>query len=116
MTRTQTTTLSAAERRPLGSGIVAFRDVALCDRFDHEVAIVTDGQRAYTYGISPTRGRNAGRVLRSSVILVATCQQDDAHGDPCDGQVTWALDTDGCWGADGDALALLARFGQPVEQ
>lgn len=109
------TTLSAAERRPLGSGLVAFRDVALCDRMHHEVAIVTDGQRAYTYGIDPHRGRNAGTVLRSSVILTAACQQDDRDGDPCDGQVTWALDTDGCWGADGDALALLARFGRGVE-
>jgi hypothetical protein len=100
----------------LGSGLVAFRAVALCDRMDHEVAIVTDGQRAYTYGIDPTRGRNAGTVLRSNVLLTARCQQDDRHGDPCDGEVTWALDTDGAWGADGDALAVLARFGQAVEQ
>lgn len=104
------------EKRALGSGLVAFRDVALCDRMDHEVAIVTDGQKAYTYGLSETRGRNAGIVCRSNVVLTAACLQDDRHGDPCDGQVTWALDTDGCWGADGDALALLARFGKPVEQ
>jgi hypothetical protein len=110
------TTLSDTERRPLGAGLVAFRDVALCDRLDHEVAIVTDGQRAYTYGISPTRGRDAGQVSRSSVILSARCLQDDTHGDPCDGHVTWALDTNGCWGADGDAMTLLARHGQAVER
>lgn len=101
----------------LGTGLVAFRDIALCDRLDHEVAVVTDGQRAYTYGISETDGTNAGTVCRSGVILTAACQQPTGRdGDPCDGQVTWALDTDGGWGADGDALALLARFGQAVEQ
>jgi hypothetical protein len=42
--------------------------------------------------------------------------QDDRHGDPCDGSVTWALDTSGCWGADADALMLLARLGKAVEQ
>lgn len=113
------TTLSRAERRPLGSGIVAFRDVALCDRMDHEVVIVTDGQRAYTYGLDDRNGTNAGTVCRSSVILTAACQQPMGAretSDPCDGQVTWALDTEGCWGGDGDAITLLARFGQPVEQ
>jgi len=105
------------ESRVLGSGLVAFRDIALCDRMDHEVALVTDGQRAYTYGLSPTDGTEAGQIVRSSVIMVAACQQPTGrHGDPCDGQVTWALDTEGCWGADGDALALLARFGRAVEQ
>lgn len=101
----------------LGARLVAFRDVALCDHLAHEVAIVTDGQTAYTYGISPTDGTDAGQASRSGVILTAACQQPTGRdGDPCDGQVTWALDTDGCWGADADALTLLAAHGQAVDQ
>lgn len=100
----------------LGARLVAFRDVALCDRADHEVAIVTDGHTAYAWGIG-TQSTDAGTVVRVSVALSARCQQPTGHdGEPCDGLVTWTLDTAGCWGADADALATLAAFGQAVER
>lgn len=104
------------EHRRLGAGLVAFRDIALCDRADHQVALVTDGRTAYAYGTG-TQGADTGPVLRSSVILTTRCAQPTGpDGDPCDGLVTWALDTEGCWGGDGDALTLLAAHGQPVER
>lgn len=107
----------------LGAGLVAFRDVALCDRRSHEVAIVTDGRTAYAYPIdsrSPVYEDTA--VARVGVTLTAACplaggsaSYGDSDPDQCDGTLTWRLDADHGWGADGDALALLARFGQVVE-
>jgi hypothetical protein len=39
-----------------------------------------------------------------------------AYDDRCDGTLTWRLDTDSAWGADGDASRLLTAYGQQVER
>lgn len=100
----------------LGTALVAFRSVALCDRHDHELAIVTDGSRAYVYPLDDhamVAGSTA--VARVGVTLTAACSLDVAYDDRCDGELSWRLDTDGDWGADGDAIALLTAFGKPVQ-
>lgn len=101
----------------LGTGLVTFRDVALCDRHAHEVALITDGRRAYVYPVDD-RAEVAGEtaVARVGVTLTAACPLAVAYDDRCAGDLTWRLDTDTTWGADGDALALLARFGRQVER
>lgn len=95
----------------LGTALVAFRSVALCDRHDHELAIVTDGSRAYVYPLDDdamVAGSTA--VARVGVTLTAACPLD------CDGDLTWRLDTDTAWGVDGDAARLLTAYGQQVER
>lgn len=109
MTRTQTTTL--------GTPLVAFRDVALCDRREHEVAIATDGQRAYVYPIDPRTPVFEDTVVhRDGVTLTADCPCPGQGEDQCDGRLTWTLDTAGSWGADADSLRLLVSYGIGVEQ
>lgn len=118
MTRTQTA--------PLPQPLTAMSDVELCDRHQHEVAIVTDGQRAYVYPLDGANVMGDTIVARTGVTLTASCPVamaphcygSAADFDPvqCDGQVTWRIDTEGTWGADADALRLLVAYGTGVEQ
>lgn len=109
MTRTQTAPLT------LGTRLVALRDIAVCDTPtgpQHEVVCVTDGQHAYVYPLDDrTQVEGDTIVCRMGVTLEATCP---ATG--CIGRVSWRLDADHGWGADGDALRLLTAYGQQVEQ
>lgn len=99
----------------LGAPLTVFREVSLCDRREHEVAIATDGQRAYVY---PVEGNTVHEpvVSRTGVTLTAACPavMGEAEAE-CDGYVTWRLDGEHGWGADADAQRLLVAYGTGVE-
>lgn len=103
----------------LGARLVAFTDVAVCDRYPgHEVTIVSDGTTAYAWG----QTTDAGTVLRDGVTLTAACRQPSGprfmgeDADPCEGEVTWRLDAEGTWTGDAEVLETLAAYGQAVER
>lgn len=106
----------------LGTPLAVVTDVALCDRRQHELALVTDGQRAYVYPIdsrSPVYEDTV--VCRTGVTLTARCPLAGAHTfdadpDQCEGTLTWRMDAEGVWGVDADAQRLLAAYGLQVEQ
>lgn len=100
----------------LGQPLAVFSSVALCDRHDHEVVVVSDGQRAYVYPLNDgaeVLGDTA--VGRVGVTLTASCPVAVAYDDGCDGSLAWRL-SDSEWTADADARRLLAAFGRGVEQ
>lgn len=105
-----------------GTPLAVVTDVALCDRREHELAIVTDGQRAYVYPIDSRSPVHEDTIVqRTGVTLTARCPlaggpSHDADPDQCDGTLTWRMDAEGVWGADADALRLLTAYGFGVEQ
>lgn len=99
-------------------------DVALCDRRSHELAIITDGQRAYVYPVDSRSPVHEDTIVnRTGVTLTARCplaggsaSYGDSDPDQCDGTLTWRMDAEGVWGVDADALRLLTAYGFGVEQ
>lgn len=101
----------------LGAPLVVYSAIAICDnRHDHEARLITDGHRAYAYGIEPGATDAAPVARWDTGAYEATCRQPTPHdGDPCDGALTWEP-TEGDWNADAESLDLLARYGQPVQR
>lgn len=97
----------------LSGPVAIFTDTALCDRHpQHEVTIVTDGRTAYTYG-----NYEAGQVVRAGVVLTAACEQPSRGDEPCEGEVTWRLDSPGGWvAATEDHLRTLSTVATAVEE
>lgn len=99
----------------LGERLAVFRDVALCDRHDHECSIVSDGQRAYVWPLEPLDVAEDTIVARVGVTLTAACPVPLSEDVQCDGQLVWKLDTPDTWTADADARRLLTAYGRGVE-
>lgn len=98
----------------LGAPLVTYQETALCDGpAVHEVVLITDGQRAYTYRLDADNDTADRRVSRTGVTLYAACDIPVGSED-CRGHLTWRLDTDR-WGVDADARRLLTAYGQGVE-
>jgi hypothetical protein len=102
----------------LGEPLAIFDDVALCDRRDHELRLVTDGQRAYVYPLSSHAQVSEDTTCsRVGVTLTARCPVAMGLGESeqCDGEVSWRIDRE-CWTSDADSRRLLAAYGRNVEQ
>lgn len=103
---------------PLGARLVAFSDLAVCDtKYEHEVRLVTDGTTAYAYAVHHG-ATDCPLVTRDGATMTVQCGQNTGpgeDGEPCHGEATFRLDTEGAWTADPEALDLLAKYGERVE-
>lgn len=102
---------------PLGSPLVVFSDLALCDGRQHEVRLITDGTRAYSY----SEGHDLRLARRTGTQIIVSCRVPDSGDEECHGEATFALDTPGVWivGTEGDgpeALALLDAHGEAIDR
>lgn len=101
----------------LGAPLVVYSAITLCSAgHDHEARLITDGHRAYAYGIE--RGAtDAGPVSRwDTGAYEATCgQPTEGDGDPCAGTLTWEP-AEGDWSTDAEAIAIVAKYGERIEQ
>lgn len=92
--------------------LAVFHATGYCDiKHEHEVTLITDGHIAY----ADTGLFDATGVTRDGVELTVYCGHPDRHDEPCHGQVTFRLDTDG-WTADPTHLKTLDLYGEKVDQ
>lgn len=108
----------------LGAPLAVFSGTTICDtKHEHEARLITDGFRAYAYGLEVGATDSGSPVLRwDTGAYTASCGQpgrgsypDYDDGDPCEGTLRWEP-TDGDWTADDEALALLNLYGATVER
>lgn len=100
---------------PTAAPLVVFSDTAICDGpVEHEVRLITDGRRAYAYGIHP-QGCDAEPWARNGTRVTAVCCQPAPHREECEGIAYFDLSTEGTWTADPEALSLLTVHGTPLE-
>lgn len=97
----------------LGDRIVAYRDVAVCDR-DHEVTLYTDGTHAYAHGAVT----DCPSVTREGHYVQVVCGQPlrgtpGIEPDACDDTVIFDL-TDEAWTADREAIETLTAHGERI--
>lgn len=108
-----TAILPTAPPAPVLLPLVVFKDVTYCDsRHEHEITLISDGQRSYAHGDAT----DCGPALRYDATLTVDCGQPGIDDEPCAGQVMFHLDTAGTWTADPKARKLLFLHGQPVQR
>jgi hypothetical protein len=96
------------------SPVVLADDTLVCDGpGSHEIRVITDGRKAYAYGLA--RGASdAGPAHRDGVVITVDCNQPGRDDEPCSGQVRLDLTAAAVW-VDAAPLLDLFRFGSEVE-
>jgi hypothetical protein len=100
----------------LGSPLVVFSDLALCDGHHHEVRLITDGTHAYAYDLAG--GHTQPLISRdgaSPTVTVSCRVLDTLTDEECHGEATFRL-TDDQWTTDPEALDNLSTYGQAMDQ
>lgn len=98
----------------LANPLVVVDDITTCDRADHDIRVITEGNIAYAYGLGHG-GVDAGTGSRDGTEVRFACQQPH-HGQPCDGEVVVRLTDNDVWTGDPTTITLLAVHGTKIDR